>query len=57
MTLFDLSLLILESVDFDTDHLAMFKYRNQNGRTIDVYHPYSDSPPFTEVSSSLPHWT
>jgi Plasmid pRiA4b ORF-3-like protein len=43
MTLFDLSGLILQSVDFDSDHLDKFKYRNQNGRTVEIYHPYAES--------------
>jgi hypothetical protein len=48
MTLFDLSRLILESVDFDTDHLDKFEYRNQNGRTVEIYHPYTEEPPSTD---------
>jgi hypothetical protein len=42
MSLADLSGLILESVDFDSDHLDMFRYKNQLGRTIEVSHPYAD---------------
>jgi len=34
--------LILESVNFDSDHLDMFSYKHPNGRTVKVYHPYSD---------------
>ncbi|NJP10632.1 MAG: plasmid pRiA4b ORF-3 family protein [Leptolyngbyaceae cyanobacterium RU_5_1] len=48
MTLFALSRLILQSVDFDTDHLDMFKYRNQNGRTVEIHHPYSEESPATD---------
>lgn len=33
---------ILESVDFDSDHLDMFVYQNQIGRTVEVSHPYAD---------------
>jgi hypothetical protein len=50
MTLADLSGLILESVDFDSDHLDMFRYRNAIGRTMEITHPYADgSPSTTEV--------
>jgi hypothetical protein len=47
MTLADLSSLILESVDFDSDHLDMFTYKNQIGRTIEVSHSYADGSPST----------
>ncbi|WP_250121217.1 plasmid pRiA4b ORF-3 family protein [Chroococcidiopsis sp. CCMEE 29] len=50
MTLADLSSLILESVNFDSDHLDMFTYKNQIGRTVEISHPYADgSPSTTEV--------
>jgi hypothetical protein len=48
MTLENLSHLILESVDFDCDHLDMFRYKNQFGRTIEVSHPYADGSPSTD---------
>jgi hypothetical protein len=47
MSLADLSSLILESVDFDSDHLDMFRYKNQVGRIIEVSHPYADGSPST----------
>lgn len=47
MTLADLSNLILESVNFDSDHLDMFTYKNQIGRTVEVSHPYADGSPST----------
>ena len=48
LTLGDLSQLILQSVDFDSDHLDMFSYKNQLGRTIQVVHPYMDESPSTD---------
>lgn len=48
MTLADLGSLILESVDFDSDHLDMFTYKNQIGRTVEVSHPYADGSPSTD---------
>jgi hypothetical protein len=48
MTLENLSHLILESVDFDSDHLDMFRYKNQVGRMIEVSHPYADGSPSTD---------
>lgn len=48
MTLWDLSQLILQSVDFDSDHLDMFSYKNQLGRKVQVVHPYMDESPNTE---------
>lgn len=41
-SLYDLSLAILDSVDFDDDHLHQFTYRNQLGRKVEVVHPYAD---------------
>ena len=38
--LYDLSLLILESVDFDNDHLHCFTYQNEAGQKVQIYHPY-----------------
>jgi hypothetical protein len=50
LTLWDLSQLILQSFDFDCDHLDMFSYKNQLGRTVQVVHPYmNDSPSTDEV--------
>ena len=48
MTLWSLSRLILESVDFDDDHLDMFRYKNPLGRTIEVSHPYADGSLFSD---------
>ncbi len=48
MTLWDLSRLILQAVDFDCDHLDMFQYKNQFGRTIQVSHPYADDSLYTD---------
>lgn len=44
----DLSSLILESVEFDSDHLDRFTYKNQMGRTIEISHPYADGSPSTD---------
>ena len=48
LTLWDLSRLILQSVDFDSDHLDMFSYKNQLGQTVRVLHPYMDESPATD---------
>ncbi|ELS01003.1 Plasmid pRiA4b ORF-3-like protein [Xenococcus sp. PCC 7305] len=48
MTLETLSRLILESVDFDSDHLDMFRYKNQLGCTVDISHPYASGSPSTD---------
>jgi hypothetical protein len=48
MTLWDLSQLILQSVDFDSDHLDMFSYKNQLGRVVQIVHPYMDGSPSTD---------
>jgi len=48
MTLDTFSRLILESVDFDSDHLDMFRYKNQLGCTIEITHPYADGSPSTD---------
>jgi hypothetical protein len=47
-TLFNLSRLILESVDFDMDHLDRFTYKGLNGRTVEISHPWSEFPPFSD---------
>jgi Plasmid pRiA4b ORF-3-like protein len=36
---------IRESVDFDDDHMDLFTYKNQLGRSIEVHHPYSSNEP------------
>jgi Plasmid pRiA4b ORF-3-like protein len=41
-TLWDFSRLILESVDFDDDHLDMFTYTDLIGHTENISHPYSE---------------
>jgi hypothetical protein len=38
---------ILDAVDFDTDHLYQFSYRNRYGFQQNVEHPYMDDGPFT----------
>ena len=48
LTLWDLSQLILLSFDFDCDHLDMFSYKNQLGRTVQVVHPYMNESPSTD---------
>ncbi|MEM9273683.1 MAG: plasmid pRiA4b ORF-3 family protein [Cyanobacteria bacterium P01_F01_bin.143] len=48
MTLDTLSRLILESVDFDSDHLDMFRYKNQLGCTAEISHPYASGYPSTD---------
>lgn len=48
MTLWDLSQLILQSVDFDSDHLDMFTYKNRLGLTAQASHPYLDRSPSTD---------
>jgi hypothetical protein len=48
MTLADLSYLIQESVEFDSDHLDEFTYKNSFGRTIRISHPYADGSPSTD---------
>ncbi len=47
MSLADLSSLILESVNFGSDHLDMFTYKNQIGCTVEISHPYADGSPST----------
>ncbi|MEO1145130.1 MAG: plasmid pRiA4b ORF-3 family protein [Cyanobacteria bacterium J06638_22] len=34
--------LILDSVDFDHDHLYLFSFRDRMGRMIEIHHPYND---------------
>lgn len=49
-TLDTLAGLILESVEFDSDHLDMFSFKNPMGRTIEVHNPFNDwqNGPFTD---------
>lgn len=55
-TLWDFSRLILDSVDFDSDHLDMFTYKNLRGHKIEVFHPYAQEAPTTDevTIGSLP---
>ncbi|MEO0985664.1 MAG: hypothetical protein AAFY20_08960 [Cyanobacteria bacterium J06639_14] len=46
-TLADLSAWILNSVDFDHDHLDQFTYKTPTGRTVEVVHPYADTGDLT----------
>ncbi|WP_448561987.1 IS1096 element passenger TnpR family protein [Trichothermofontia sp.] len=39
-TLEDLGYLIRKSVDFDSDHLDCFSYKDPIGRAIEIFHPY-----------------
>lgn len=47
-TLYDLSRLILASVEFDSDHLDMFIYKNLIGRTVEITHPGADGDLLTD---------
>lgn len=42
MTLEVLGDLIRESVDFDSDHLDLFSFKDAMGRTVEIHHPYND---------------
>jgi hypothetical protein len=55
-TLADLSRLILDSVDFDNDHLDLFRYPTPTGRQMEVTHPWADGPVSTDevTIGSLP---
>lgn len=46
-TLDELAHAILNSVDFDHDHLYEFTYRNRFGSVEEVVHPYMEEPPTT----------
>ena len=48
LTLDDLSDEILDSVDFDNDHLYEFTYRNEVGLKVEVGHPSCDTDLFTD---------
>lgn len=45
--LYDLSSIILESVNFDDDHLHEFSYKSRYGWTVRVSHPYAQESPST----------
>jgi hypothetical protein len=47
-TLEDLVQWILDSVNFDNDHLYEFKFRNRLGALESAYHPYMDEGPSTD---------
>ena len=47
MTLWDLSQLILRSIDFNSDCLDLFCYQDRLGKTVRVVHPYMDEYPST----------
>jgi hypothetical protein len=47
-TLDDLADWILDSVDFDDEHLYEFRFRNRLGVTVRVAHPYADESPATD---------
>jgi hypothetical protein len=47
-TLDELASWILNSVDFDSDHLYEFIYRDRFGAQVRVSHPYCEEPPFTD---------
>lgn len=41
LTLYDFSSAILESFDFDNDHLHQFTYKDRQGFQKSIYHPYT----------------
>ncbi len=47
-TLEDLVQWILDSVEFDNDHLYQFNYRNRLGAKVSASHPYMDESPSTD---------
>jgi hypothetical protein len=47
LTFNSLSEAILRSVNFDSDHLYCFWYKNRFGWTVRINHPYLEEPPFT----------
>ncbi len=47
-TLGDLVYWILRSVDFDSDHLYEFTYRDRLGATVRAHHPYMDEGPWAD---------
>jgi hypothetical protein len=48
LTLSDLSYLILKSVNFDSDHLDLFRYQHPTGSMVEIYHPYAENEPSTD---------
>lgn len=46
-TLDALAMIILASVEFDSDHLYQFSYQTRYGSLQEVNHPYMDEGPFT----------
>lgn len=44
MNLDDLAYAILDAVNFDSDHLYEFRYRDKAGRTVTACHEYCDGP-------------
>ncbi len=48
-TLADLSALILRSVEFDSDHLDQYSYKDMTGRTVKIVHPEAEGEPSTDV--------
>lgn len=52
-TLYDLSLLIVHSVDFDNDHLHAFTYHNEAGRPVEIFHPYYEDDRFSGGTPSV----
>ncbi|MBM4431165.1 MAG: plasmid pRiA4b ORF-3 family protein, partial [Chloroflexi bacterium] len=46
-TLDTLAFAILDSVEFDHDHLYRFSYRDRSGALEHIYHPYMDEGPWT----------
>lgn len=47
-TLESLAYLIRESVDFDSDHLDQFSFKNPMGTTTRIFHPYCNEGPFSD---------
>ncbi|BBD63099.1 hypothetical protein NIES2109_59490 (plasmid) [Nostoc sp. HK-01] len=47
-SLYDLSSIILESVNFDDDHLHEFSYKSRYGYTVTVNHPATEEQPFSD---------
>jgi hypothetical protein len=47
LTLDSLASAILDAVEFDDDHLYLFRYRTRSGRMESVHHPFMDDGPWT----------
>jgi hypothetical protein len=43
----DLAMVILDSYQFDTDHLYEFSYKDRMGLVCQILHPFCEDPPFT----------